>query len=64
MNINTGDNDVEIMVEVRMETTQAILVNDSVRDVWLPKSQVEIVEGSGKTYVQLPEWLALERGLI
>jgi len=33
-------------------------------DVWLPKSQAEIVEDGGKTFVQLPRWLAVDKGLV
>lgn len=35
-------------------------------DVWLPKTQIEIEKsGAGGLYeVTLPEWLAMEKGLI
>jgi len=62
--MNTGDNDIEIQVDIKMITNQAILINDGDTDVWLPKSQAEIVEEGGKIYVQLPEWLAIEKGLV
>ena len=55
------------------ETEKAILfgTDEKNRDeaVWLPKSQVEIEDKgvfhmSGPVVVTLPEWLALEKGLI
>jgi hypothetical protein len=53
------------------ETPKAILVglDDEVKDedrVWLPKSQIEYRENSSRTAweVDLPHWLALEKGLI
>lgn len=61
-------NVIDITVELLMETPRAILVTDSVPDkgVWLPKSQVEFEPSDigGLHIVTLPEWLALERGLI
>jgi len=64
MNINTGDNDVEVMVEIKANTRLAVLVNDGDRDVWLSRSQIEIVEEGGQTFVQMPEWLAIEKELV
>jgi hypothetical protein len=58
---------IDIAVTIRHQTDAAILVSDgSIRDekevmVWLPKSQVEINDDQTIT---LPEWLALEKGLI
>jgi hypothetical protein len=52
------------------QTRKAILVSDDgVREhaVWLPLSQVEVVEEDETDLdiiVTLPEWLALEKGLI
>jgi len=63
-NLNTGADDVEVQVAVKMKTKQAILVDDGDKDVWLPKSQAEIVEDGGKTFVQLPRWLAVDKGLV
>jgi hypothetical protein len=50
---------------VKIETNSAYLfeADDSKRDaVWLPKSQVEWDEADET--MQIPEWLALEKGLI
>lgn len=61
-------NIIDITVELLMETDRAVLVTDSVPDkgVWLPKSQVEIEpsDTGGLHVVTLPEWLAIERGLL
>ena len=50
------------------ETDKAILISDNGDEehaVWLPKSQIEI-EGDQDDIltVTLPEWLAMEKGLI
>ena len=61
-------NIIDIDVEVRMRREKAILVHtgDPERAVWLPLSQIEISETgiAGIETVTLPEWLALEKGLI
>ena len=47
------------------ETEKALLFNDGARSVWLPRSQIEISEAdNGLVEVTMPEWLALEKGLI
>lgn len=47
------------------ETDRAILVNDGVYDIWLPKSLVEILEIKGDDLeISLPEWLAVDKGII
>ena len=53
---------IEIAGELRHETDKAYLLFDGDKKVWLPKAQCEWDEGS-KT-MQMPEWLAMERGLI
>ena len=60
---------IEITVRLHHETEKAVLVSDTgVGDdaVWLPKSQVEVYETdrAGNRILVLPEWLALEKGLI
>lgn len=57
----------EITVILVRETERAILVTDGdLSDaVWLPKSQVEVEEArDGLVDITLPEWLAIERGLV
>lgn len=60
-------NDVEIAVEIRLETDRAFLVFDGKTEAWIPKSQVsdqsESDDGTIET-IFIPEWLALEKGLI
>lgn len=52
------------------QTEKAILVNEtednSGKSIWLPKSKVEFddVTPGTATTVTLPEWLALDKGLI
>ncbi len=54
-------NIVDIAGEIRMDREKAILFFDGTREVWLPKSQIEI--GTDGT-VAMPEWLAHEKELI
>lgn len=53
------------------ETKQAILITDADDDdaVWLPKSQIEVKDEKEKedgTYIliEIPEWLAQDKGLL
>lgn len=53
---------VDIAGELRRETDKAYLIFDGTKEVWLPKSQVEY-DADDKTFA-MPEWLALDKGLI
>lgn len=53
---------VDVTAELRHETELAFLVFDGVKEVWLPKSQVEHDPQDG-TFA-LPDWLARDKGLI
>lgn len=59
---------VDLDVQVLHETKRAALVTLDVPEngVWLPKAKIELSETGivGIMTVTLPEWLALERGLI
>ena len=59
---------VDIDVQVLHETEKAALVTVDIPDngVWLPKSQIELSETGigGIMTMTLPEWLALDKGLI
>lgn len=57
---------IEISCQKKYETEKAILVvNLKNKDVWLPKSQIEIdSEAKGVVELQIPEWLAVEKELI
>lgn len=58
----------EIDVEVTARTAKAVLVHTGNKEeaVWLPLSQVELHPTGigGIETVVLPEWLALEKGLV
>ena len=59
---------IDLTLQKHHETPKAILVSDDGdknRAVWLPLSQVEVVEkGQGIVEVTVPEWLAKDKGLI
>ena len=59
---------IDITVQVLHEAENAVRVTDGTpgKSVWLPKSQIEIEKAdTGNLHVlTLPEWLALEKGLI
>lgn len=58
--------DIEIAVEVRVETPKALLVFDGKTEVWIPKSQIhDQCEEKGQiTSIFITEWLATQKGLI
>lgn len=62
--------EVEILVVVKRVTERAILVNHGVeKEEWLPISQISDWCGSeevgiGTTSVFIPEWLAIEKGMV
>ena len=64
--------EVEIDVVVKRTTEKAILVNFGVpEEIWLPKSQIsdwcggpDDEPGLGTTSVFIPEWLAIEKGMV
>jgi len=53
---------IDVEVRVLYETERAFRVTDGAKEVWLPKSRVEMSEDH--TTVTLPEWLAVEKELI
>lgn len=60
---------IDLDVHLIAETEKAVLVNlDETNEddaVWLPKSQIEINKKQKTTInITLPEWLALNKGLI
>lgn len=59
---------VKFCGELKHETDGAYLVSDGINDIWLPKSQVREFRqvgrrGSDYEFV-IPEWLAIEKGVI
>jgi hypothetical protein len=64
-----GESDlVEVDIVLHHETDKAYLVStDGKRDkaVWIPKSQCQQVDGEGQHWtLEMPEWLAIDRGLV
>lgn len=59
---------VDVSVVLHHETPKAVLVSDDGnrdRGVWLPLSQVEVEHKKGGVVeVTMPEWLAIEKGLV
>ena len=59
---------IDLTMQLHAETGKAVLVSDDgdkVRAIWLPLSQVEIErKASGIVVVTMPEWLAIQRGLV
>ncbi len=59
---------IDVTMQKHHETLGAILVSDDgerANAVWLPKQHIEIETlAGGAVIVTLPEWLALEKGLI
>lgn len=59
---------IDILACRHAETNRAILISDDGEKknaVWLPKQHVEIEEAkTGYVTVTMPEWLALDKGLI
>jgi hypothetical protein len=53
---------IEIAGELRNKTEKAYQFYDGSKTVWIPKSQAEWDDHSQS--MQMPEWLAMERGLI
>jgi len=58
----------DVTVQLNQITARAILVSSDgeiEKAVWLPKSQIEFEgEPGAVAEVTLPEWLAIERGLV
>jgi len=61
-------NPIEICLEIKVETTHALLVTDGVGEpVWIPKSQIKMLEdgGPGDTVdIEMSEWFAMKKGFI
>lgn len=56
---------IEIAGTIKAETDKAILLDDGVKEVWLPKSQLEDIDRQKKiAIVTMPEWLAEVKELI
>ncbi len=58
-------------VHIEQVTPKALLVNDGVMEVWLPKSQIQCfehtineLEAGDTTTLMIEEWLAIDKGFI
>ena len=57
-----NDNNVEVDYDtLKFTTPKAICVEIDGEEYWLPKSQCKLVEDANK--VEMPEWLATDKGL-
>lgn len=57
--------EIDICVEFLKDSGRAIKVSGGCIEEWLPKSQIEYNGEEGDTItVTMPNWLALEKGLI
>jgi hypothetical protein len=56
---------IDIAVELVHQTEKAWLVNDGVKDHWIPKSIGEMDHQQGRVYeLTIPEWMATEKGIL
>lgn len=62
----TGRSDlIKVTLDWKGDTDLAIKVFDGDKDFWLPKSQIQYDQtGVDVVEVELPQWLAKEKGLI
>lgn len=60
---------ITLELKIRARTDRGVLVTETddedAERIWLPLSEVEIVEkANGTASIDMPEWLAQDRGLI
>ncbi|TPN44419.1 hypothetical protein FJ981_27880 [Mesorhizobium sp. B1-1-4] len=59
---------IDVTVQLHHETDRAVLVSDDGEResaIWIPLSQCEVLKRpNGIAIVTMPEWLALDKGLI
>jgi hypothetical protein len=56
---------IDIAVTIKRRSEKAVLVDHGGKeDAWLPLSQIEIDEDATGTTITLPEWLAVDKGMI
>jgi hypothetical protein len=59
------DNVITVTGTIQNETPRAILVEVDGKEVWLPKSRVEVDRmADGTAEIRVPEWLAMKEGLM
>ena len=58
---------VDLTLQIHARTNRAILVSDDgdrERAVWVPLAPVEVAPQGRHHVVTMPEWLAIDRGLV
>lgn len=58
---------VDLTLQIHARTNRAILVSDEgdrARAVWVPLAHVEVAPQGRHHVVTMPEWLAIDRGLV
>ena len=57
---------IEFYAELKFEGKGAYLLTDGAEELWIPKSQVIEMEnkGGGNYRFEIPEWLAIDKGVI
>lgn len=63
----SDENSVDLDVELIKETDGAILITDGFFEVWILKSQIvwdEYAQEGDTIEINIPEWLAEQKGLI
>jgi hypothetical protein len=58
---------ITLNCDIRGETDKAFLIEAEMGQAWFPKSQVEVERGGGERgtdSVEMPEWLAIDKGII
>lgn len=64
----SNSNLIDLTVQVHHMTDRAVLISDTGETddaVWLPLSQCEVLQRPNcMAIVTMPEWLAVERGLV
>ena len=59
-----SDELVTVDVEILHQTSEAYKVSDGDLEAWIPISKVENEDPTEDGYIEIPEWLALQEGLI
>lgn len=58
---------IDIAMKIHARSPKAVFASDDgnkSRAVWLPLSQIEIDHRGGLTYNTMPDWLAIDKGLV
>lgn len=60
--MTTNDNPINLELDLLHQTDEALLVTDGDNEWWVPKSLCEYDEDI--KWLTMPEWMALEKGMI